>query len=128
MKFPVDFYEYLINNTLIEIKGGIEREKFLQIWMVEVNNRVFARSWNKSEKSWFTEIERTGIGQIKYGNQIIQINGSRLSNESNIHELINQRYLARYYQAENQFYSRGITKSEYKNYTMEFFFEGKVNQ
>ena len=50
MKFPVDFYEYLKNNTLIEIKGGIEREKFIQIWMVEVNNRIFARSWKKSEK------------------------------------------------------------------------------
>ena len=88
--------------------------------MQEVGKRV--------KKSWFTEIERSGIGQIKYGSKIIQIKGSKLSNESNIHELINQRYLAKYNQAENQFYSRGITKPEYKNYTMEFLFEGKVNQ
>ena len=70
MSFPKDLYNYLTNNSLIEIKGGLERKTFLSIWMVAVDDRVFARSWNKSNKSWFTEILKTGIGQIKYSDKI----------------------------------------------------------
>ncbi len=43
--------------------------------MVEVDNRIFARSWNKSHKSWFTEFLTSGCGQIKYGQNIINVRG-----------------------------------------------------
>ena len=42
-----DFYEYLESNTLVEIKGGTKRNRFLEIWMVSVNKRIFARTWKK---------------------------------------------------------------------------------
>ena len=125
MRFPEDFYTYLQKNTLIEIKGGMEREKYLKIWMVEVDHRVFARSWNKSKKSWFTEFIKTGVGQVKYGNNVIDVRGIKLPRESYIHKLINQKYLEKYNQEENLFYSKGITQPEYKDYTMEFFIQKK---
>ena len=46
--FPADFPHYLKNHTLIGIKGGRERDSFLNIWMVEVDGRYFSRSWNKN--------------------------------------------------------------------------------
>ena len=71
MTFPESLYRYLSNNTLIGIKGGTERSSFLDIWMVEVNGRVFARSWNKSPNSWFTEFIKSQKGQLKYGDVIL---------------------------------------------------------
>ena len=122
MTFPENFYSYLRSNTLVGIKGGIERESFLEIWMVEVNNRVFARSWNKSPRSWFTEFIKTGKGQVKYGNDILIVEGNKLDAKDDMHKLINQAYLEKYNQKENVKYAKGITQPEYANFTLELFY------
>lgn len=93
--------------------------------MIHVNERVFARSWNKSSKSWFTALISTGIGQIKYGKKVINIKGIKLVKDDEIHDLINRSYMNKYTQEENIRYAKGITQPEYADYTMEFLFENK---
>jgi hypothetical protein len=122
MEFPEDFYSHLKIHNYTEIKGGTERNTFLEIWVVSVNKRVFARSWNKSARSWFTAFLETGVGQLKYDEKIINAKGRKLEVTAQIQEEINQAYLKRYNQKENIFYSEGITQSEYLDYTMEFFY------
>ena len=119
--FPADFRDYIQNNTLVGIKGGRERDSFLNIWMVEVDQRFFARSWNKSERSWFTEFLTSGIGQLKYGEKILDVRGRQLSADDSLQEKkYNLAYLKKYDQQENMFYVKGITQPEYSNYTIEF--------
>ncbi len=120
--FPKDFSNYLANNTLIEIKGGITRPTFLPIWMVEVDNRIFARSWNKSQKSWFTEFQSAGIGEIRYGDRIIRVKGKKVEATNQINHKISEAYLKKYDQPTNLRYSEGISQPEYFDYTMEFFY------
>jgi len=115
-----ELVEYLNNNTLIEIKGGLEREKYLKIWMVSVDNRFFARSWNKSKRSWFTEFQKVGVGQIKFGEKIINVFGKKVHKEDKLNIKIDEAYLRKYKQPENIEYVKGITQSEYADYTMEF--------
>ena len=119
--FPEDFYAYLKENTLIEIKGGDQRKTFLKICMVVVNNRVFARSWNKSKKSWFTEFINVGFGQIRQGEKIINVMGKKVNKDDKIHILIDEAYLIKYSQNENLMYAKGISTPEFYNFTMEFF-------
>lgn len=128
MNFPEDFYSHLKNNNYTQIKGGIERNSFLEIWVVNVNKRVFARSWNKSARSWFTSFLETGVGQLKYGEKVIDVKGKKLASVEPIQEEINKAYLKRYNQKENVFYSEGITQPEYLDYTMEFFYSEKNNK
>lgn len=128
MDFAEDFYSHLKKYNYTEIKGGIERNNFLEIWIVSVNNRVFARSWNKSARSWFTAFLETGVGQLKYGEKIINVKGRKLETTAQIQQEINQAYIERYNQKENIFYSEGITKPEYLDYTMEFFYSEKTNK
>ena len=118
--FEKEVYDYLANHTLIEIKGGTEREKFTEIWTINVGHRLFSRSWSKSEKSWFTEFQKTGVGQIKLGEKIIDVYGEKIDKEDDINLEINQAYLKKYSQPENKKYAQGITKPEYADYTMEF--------
>ena len=117
----MELSEYLKNNTLIGIKGGREREKFLNIWMVQVGDRFFSRSWNKSNKSWFTEFVATGLGQVKYGENVLNVKGTQLPANDPLQQQIDLAYLQKYDQPENISYSRGISQPEYHNYTMEFF-------
>ncbi|PTX43500.1 uncharacterized protein DUF2255 [Christiangramia gaetbulicola] len=125
-KFPERLYNYLTENTLIEIKGGTTRENYLKIWMVEVDKRLFARSWQKSEKSWFTEFQKTGIGEIKYGHEVIKVKGEKVDASNTINKDISQAYLDKYDQPENLIYSEGIAQPEYYDYTMEFTMIDKI--
>ena len=125
MDFPKDFYKHLREQNYTEVKGGIERKTFLEIWVVTVNNRVFARSWNKSKRSWFTELQKTGIGQLKYKKEVIAVTGKKVDENSEIHVLINNAYLERYTEPENIFYVNGICQPEYTNCSMEFFYSEK---
>lgn len=118
--FPDEFYTYLANHTLIGIKGGMNRKTFLEIWMVEVDKRIFARSWNKSERSWFTAFLNYGEGEIKFGQKIIAVNGRKFDPDDELNKQISQAYLTKYNQPGNRKYAEGISKPEYFNYTMEF--------
>lgn len=121
--FPADFYSFLRENTLVEIKGGLKRPTFLPIWMVEVNNRIFARSWNRSEKSWFTEFQKSGVGQIKYGERVMNVGGKKIEENDALNRQISEAYIKKYDQPQNLKYSEGISQPEYFNYTMEFIFK-----
>lgn len=122
MTFPQDVYQYLQEHTLVGIKGGQKREQFLEIWMVVVGKRVFARSWKKSEKSWFTAFLSEGVGQIQYGDEVVDVIGRQVNREDlALNDQINQAYLAKYIQEHNRPYALGMTQEEYRDYTMEFF-------
>ena len=121
--FPADFYNFLKENTLVEIKGGKERPTFLPIWMVEVDKRIFARSWNRSERSWFTEFKESGVGQIKYGERVMNVAGRKIEENDAINRQISEAYIKKYDQPQTLKYSEGISQPEYFNYTMEFNFQ-----
>lgn len=120
MTFPESLYTALQEDTLLKVKGGTSRDRFLEIWMVTVDNRVFARSWSKSERSWFTAFLEEGLGEIGYRNQVLQVSGVKVSNDDPIQDKINQAYLTKYTQEGNRYYAEGITQSEYRDYTLEF--------
>ncbi len=122
MNFPKDFYSHTKKNVYTEIIGGTERDTFLEIWVVSVNNRTFARSWEKSTRSWYTAFIETGLGQLKYEDNIIYVTGKKLDKEDKIHLEINNAYLTTFNQPKNIIYSEGITQPEYLDYTMEFFY------
>lgn len=124
--FPSSFYKHLQQNTLTGIKGGTSRTGFLNIWMVEVEGRVFARSWGKSERSWFTALQQEGVGEIQYGYQVLPIVG-KICTDPEINKKINAAYLKRYSTPENKVYAKAITQPEYANYTMELIFTGNLS-
>lgn len=124
MRFPKELYEYLATHTLIGVKGGKERDSFLNIWMVVVDGRVFARTWGKSERSWYTAFLETGEGQIRFGDRVIDVKGRKPERDPELTKAINAAYVKRFNQPENLPYAEGITKPEYEDYTMEFFYEG----
>lgn len=118
--FNQETLNFINNNNLIGIKAGSERDTFLPIWMVLVDNRVFARSWGFGERSWFNTFLSDAYGEIQCGDKITAIKASVPGNDKNLQERISQAYLHKYDKGENSFYARGIIKPEHIAKTMEF--------
>lgn len=119
--FPFEFYKFLDENTLVEIKSGKNRNKFTEIWMVNVDQRIFARSWNKNENGWMNDFLKNKSGQIKFGEEILNITVKKLESNDELNQKISNAYLEKYTQEHNIEYAKGISQREYNNYTIEFF-------
>ncbi len=111
--------EYIKTHNLIEIKAGSERPEFLEIWMVVVRDRIFARSWGLAERSWYTTFLGCSEGQIKCGDTIYVINAVVPRDLNLLTDEINQAYLAKYNSGRNSQYAIGIIEEKHVEKTME---------
>ena len=112
--------EFIKNNNLIGIKAGNERTTFLDIWMVVVNDRIFARSWGFAEKSWYNHFLQNPVGQIKCGEKIFYIKACIPADKEAITDRINTAYLTKYNAEHNIKYAQGIVTKNHIEKTMEF--------
>lgn len=112
--------EYIRNNNLIGLKAGESRTTFLEIWMVIVDNRIFARSWGFSEKSWYNTFLSVNNGEIKCGKNIYKIKAEIPIDKDKISEKINIAYINKYNSGYNAKYAQEIVKQNHIDKTMEF--------
>ncbi|MBB6330122.1 hypothetical protein HNP24_001072 [Chryseobacterium sediminis] len=112
--------DYIKNNNIIGIKAGNQRHEFLEIWMVVVQNRIFARSWGLAERSWYNTFLEESAGEIQCGKTIYPIQAVIPEDINNLTEEINQAYLTKYNTGHNIPYSRGIVQEKHVVRTMEF--------
>ncbi|ANF52581.1 hypothetical protein A0O34_19590 [Chryseobacterium glaciei] len=115
--------DYIKTYNLIGIKAGANRSTFLEIWMVVVNDRVFARSWGLAEKSWYNSFLQDSKGQIQCGEFIFNIKAIVPINNDQITEAINNEYLTKYNSGHNIEYAEGIIQTKHIEKTMEFIID-----
>lgn len=112
--------DYINRHNIIEIKAGQQRTTFLEIWMVTVNDRIFARSWGLAEKSWYSTFLENTQGQIKCGKQIFNIKALVPDDLKELTPDINIAYLTKYNTGSNLQYSQGIIQPKHAQKTLEF--------
>ena len=112
--------DYIKTNNIIGIKAGLQRPAFLEIWMVVVDDRIFARSWGLAEKSWYNSFLQNSTGQIKCGDKIFFIKATIPEDIKAITEKINIAYLTKYNTGHNIEYANGIVEEKHIDKTMEF--------
>jgi hypothetical protein len=112
--------DYIQKNTIIGIKAGHQRLEFLEIWMVVVQNRIFARSWGLAERSWYHTFLKDSAGEIQCGETIYPIKAIIPEDISDLTAEINQAYLTKYNSYHNIKYSQGIIQEKHIAKTMEF--------
>lgn len=111
---------YIKTNTIIGIKAGQKRSEFLEIWMVVVQDRVFARSWGLAERSWYNTFLENPDGEIQCGETIYPIKALIPQDINDLTEEINEAYLTKYNTGHNIPYSQGIIREKHIAKTMEF--------
>lgn len=117
--FPEELFQHLRDHTLVGIRVGPDRKEFLDIWMVAVAGRIFARSWNRSMSGWFGGLIRGQSGMVRFGEHTLEIVGKRPTSEPGLMQRIDQAYLERFTQPENISYATTISQPEYHSFTIE---------
>lgn len=119
--FSSAFLQCIKDTQIPSVRAGKDRTKFTGIWMVEVEGRIFARSYNLSERSWYTSFLNGDEGDIKCGKEIIPVKGIKPADVSTISEKIIKAYEKKYLiKAYNKKWVEGFTQPERVARTMEF--------
>ena len=123
-RFPKLFLKCINETQITSVRAGKNREKFTGIWMVEVKGRIFARSYNLSERSWYTAFLIGDSGDIKCAKEIIPVRGVKPPDLGVITDAINKAYEKKYLlKAYNKKWVDGLCQPERIDRTMEFICE-----
>jgi hypothetical protein len=120
-RFSAAFLKCVNETQITGVRVGNDRTKFTGIWMVEVNGRIFGRSYYGSVRSWYTGFLDGETGDIKCAKDIIPVNGVKPTDLAAITEAINNAYAKKYLvKAYNKKWVDGLCETERVERTMEF--------
>ena len=117
---PPSFVALVHEHGLTSVRAGSAERAFLEIWVVAVEGRLFARSWGLSERSWYTAFLDGARGTLRCGGVDLEVCGVVPSDLEAISDAISAEYLRKYDRGENSEYARGIIRPEHVARTMEF--------
>src|SRR5437667_10419831 len=77
------------------IRAGAQPHRFIRIWAVVVEGRVFVRSWSLKPRSWYRTFLEEPRGAIKIGGREIPVRAVRVRSER-LKDAVSRAYLDKY--------------------------------
>src|SRR5258708_21636885 len=82
------------DGQMLTIRAGAEH-RFIRIWAVVVEDRVFVRSWSLKPRSWYRTFLEEPRGAIQVGSREIPVRAIRTRSER-LKNAVSRAYLAKY--------------------------------
>ena len=99
--------------------GARSDHRFIGIWPVVVNDRVFARSWTLKAAGWYRTFLEDPLGTLQVGSRALRIRAVRVRSER-IRDAIERAYAEKYSTPGALKYVRGFRSPRRRETTIEF--------
>jgi hypothetical protein len=66
-KFSKEILETIQKDKIIGLRAGRAPHRFIGLWAVVVEGRVFVRSWSFSRDGWYQTLLKEPVGEIQVG-------------------------------------------------------------
>jgi hypothetical protein len=110
----------LHENKIMGIRAGARTDhRFIGIWPVVVNDRVFARSWTLSADGWYRTIVDDPVGTIQVSGRELRIRAIRNRSER-MRDAVERAYAEKYSTPGALKYVRGFRSPRRRETTIEF--------
>lgn len=107
-------------SKIIGIRAGARSDhRFIGIWAVVVDGRVFARSWQQKAGGWYRTFLDDSLGAMQVGGREVRIRAVRVRSER-IRDAVERAYAAKYTTPGSLKYVRGFRSLRRRDATMEF--------
>ena len=105
---------------IMGIKAGARSDhKFVGVWPVVVDGRLFARSWTVRRDGWCQTFLEDPLGIVQVGDREIRIRAKRVTSERMLDKIENA-YAEKYDTKASQKYVRGFRTARRRQTTTEF--------
>jgi hypothetical protein len=106
------------DEKMLAIRAGTDQHRFIGIWAVVVEGRVFVRSWSLKPRSWYTTFLEEPRGAIKVGSRAISVRAIRIRS-GRLKDAVSRAYLAKYDTPGSIKYARDLGRTKSRDTTTE---------
>ena len=99
--------------------GARSQHRFIGIWVVVVEGRVFARSYTLQKDGWYRTFLEDPLGVIQIGTRTVRVRAVAVRSER-IRDAVEEAYAAKYPTPGSRKYVRGFRTKRRRDATMEF--------
>jgi hypothetical protein len=117
-RFDEDVLAALRDGKILGIRAGTGPHRFIGIWVVVVENRIFVRSWSVKAGGWYRTIEEERRGFIQDEGREIPVRSVRTRSER-LMDAIDRAYLAKYHTPGSVKYARDLGRAKCRATTTE---------
>ena len=128
MSFAADLVAAIDSGKILGIRAGAEPHRFIGIWAVVVDGRVFVRSWDRKTGGWYRTFleEPTGVIQVPDGREI-RVRAVRTKSER-LRDAVDDAYRAKYRTPGSVKYVRGFARPTRRETTTELVPAGRAGR
>jgi hypothetical protein len=94
-RFPAEIVEAVRTCQVLGIRAGSAPHRFIGIWAVVVDGRVFVRSWSLKPDGWYRTFLEEPRGTMQIAGQELPVRAVRTRSER-LKDAVDQAYLAKY--------------------------------
>ena len=116
-KFDSELLTKLDKRARLEIRAG-STHRFIPIWSVVVQGRVFVRSWSLKPRSWYRTFLEEPQGAIRVDDQEIPVRAVHTRSEA-LKDRIDKAYLQKYNSPGSIKYARDLGRKKSRDATIE---------
>ncbi len=106
------------DDKMLRIRAGTSDHRFIGIWAVVVEGRVFVRSWSLKPRSWYRTFLEEPQGAILVGGREIAVRAVRTRGER-LKDAIDEAYLQKYDTRGSLKYARDLCRPKSRATTTE---------
>jgi hypothetical protein len=105
-------------SQVIAIRAGTKPHRFIAIWVVVVEGRVFMRSWSMKPRSWYRTFLEEPRGAIQVAGREIDVRAVRTRSER-LKDAVTQAYREKYRTPGSIKFVRDFARTNRRNTTTE---------
>ena len=117
-RFSDDVLAAIRDGKILGIRAGTEPHRFIGIWAVVVEGRVFVRSWSLKPRSWYRTFLEEPRGTIQAAGREIAVRAVRTRSER-LKTAVSRAYLEKYHTPGSIKYARDMGRAKSRATTTE---------
>jgi hypothetical protein len=107
-------------SRVLGIRAGARSEhRFIGVWPVVVDGRVFVRSWTLKQGGWYRTFLEDPLGTIRVGEREVRVRAMRVRSER-LRDAVEDAYAKKYAMPGSQKYVKGFRTARRREATIEF--------
>ena len=117
-RWPADVVAALDAGTILRVRAGAGEHRFIGIWVVVVDERVFVRSWSLKPNGWYRTLQADPVGAILVDGRELRVRAAP-ARGPRLNDAIDRAYLAKYDTPGSIKYARDLGSSKSRATTTE---------
>lgn len=117
-RFTDDVIAELDEGKILGIRAGAAPHRFIGVWMVVVEGRLFIRSWSLKPRSWYRTFLVDPVGAITIGKRELPVRAVQTRSER-LKDAVSKAYAAKYHTPASKKYVRDLSGATSRGTTTE---------